>query len=215
MARPEGGYVNQKGLRILSNTEALSMTRIRRWQGNPADWQRRARIGTAVHTVTAILDCNKTTWEKAPYEWLEEWDAVDPEVKPRCLAWERFKKERRFIARLVEHTIITKTGITDFATTLDREGLLDARTPAIVELKTPKVVEPYWGPQTAGQELAVMCSQGPPKERPFRYLRIVIQLFADANYKITKYESQTDRDVFLWSLGLATWTIREYGFPKD
>jgi hypothetical protein len=211
MARPENGYVRD-GVKIVSNTEALSMTRIRRWKGNPADWERRGKIGTAVHQATALLDLQGTTWEKAPREWLADYDAVDPEVKPMVLSWERFKREAKFTPRLIEHTFFTKVGITAFATTIDREGLLNGQ-PAIVEIKTPKAVEPYWGVQLAGQELAVLGNQGPPRERPYKYSLFVAQLFSSGtvHYKLIPYRDPADRDVFMWSLGIAVWNRNHWG----
>jgi hypothetical protein len=210
MARPEGGYFTPDHVRIVSVTEALSTTRVRRWQGNPAAWERRATIGSAVHRAAAILDVNKLAWDTAPYDWLEQYDAVSPEVKPMVKAWEHFKREQAFKVRLVEHTFCpVQTGITSFATTIDREGILLGE-PAIVEIKTPKVREPYWGVQLAGQELAVVKSQGPPRERPWKYKRVVVQLFATEQYRVLYYDDPADLDVFLWSLGIAVWNNEHY-----
>lgn len=214
MSRPSEGYfVN--GVRRVSVTEALNLTRVRRWQGDRSSWQRRAEIGTAVHKAAAILDCNKQSWNTAPPHWLELYDCVSPEVMPMCLAWERFKRECYFEPRLIEHSFFDadlekhRLGIGRFATTIDREGLLRGK-PAIIEIKTPKVIEPYWGVQIAGQELAILCSQGPPRERPYHYARYVVQLRADGSYKLIPYESPNDRHVFLWSLGIALWNQANY-----
>lgn len=209
MARPPEGYWVD-GCRIISLTEALNESRVRRLQGSPAVLERRQRIGTAVHRATAVLDCNSTTWQDAPREWIEEFDAVDPEVEPFILSWEGCKRDYDFVPRLVEHTIITKTGIAQFGTTLDREGLLRGE-PAIIELKTPKVKEPWWGVQLAGQELAVICSQGPPHERPYKYQRFAAQLFSSGKPgKLIPYTDPHDKDAFLWSLGLAIWNRENY-----
>ena len=208
MRPPEGYFVG--GIRVVSVTEALNESKVRRLGGSPAVLERRQRIGTAVHRATAILDCNGTTWKAAPREWIDEFDAVDPEVEKFVLSWEGCKEVYQFMPRLVEHTIITKTGIAQFATTLDREGLLRGE-PAMIELKTPKVKEPWWGVQLAGQELAVVCSQGPPIERPHRYQRFAAQLFATGKPgKLIPYTDPKDQDVFLWSLGLAVWNRNNY-----
>lgn len=211
MARPPDGY-RRDGIRIVSVTEALSMSRVRRWRGSPADWDRRRAIGSAVHQATAILDCNKTTWDAAPWEWLEDLAQVSPEVERMTKAWEKFKVEQLFRPRLIEHSMFAKTGVTDFATTIDREGLIGTNgIPVICEIKTPKVKEPYWGVQMAGQELALLSNFGPPKERPMKYARIVTQLFATGDYKVTLYDDPIDRDVFLWALGLSVWNRNHYG----
>lgn len=223
MARPIGGYFDKGGARIISNTEALTMTKIRQWSGDPMKFERRREIGKAVHEVTAILDVNKKTLANVNPDWICDHLGYDPEVEPMCRAWDLFKKEHRFTPRKVEHTLFAKTSITQFATTLDREGLIYIGTiggvevffPAIVEIKTPKGCEPYWGIQLAGQELAMMANEGPPRERPFKYMRLVVQLAADGTYKVREYKDRFDRDVFLWALGLATWNVRNYGFRKD
>ncbi len=215
MARPANGYW-QDGVRIVSVTEALRDSKVRRLMGSVADLERRGRIGSAVHQAAAILDANRTTWDKAPREWLEPFDAVDPEVKPFVLAWEAFKRDMHFVPRLVEHTFITKTGITQFATTLDREGLLMG-APAIVEIKTPKKIEPWWGVQLAGQALATTCALGPPLVRPYKYKRWVAQIFSSGRrqYKPVPYEDEREFDVFLWSLGLAVWNREHYRMAGD
>jgi hypothetical protein len=127
-------------------------------------------------------------------------------------AWELCKRNEDFVPTLVEHTFCpVQTGITVFATTLDRVGLRRG-APAIVELKTPKVAEPYWGVQLAGQELAVLAAQGPPLDPPHRYERWAAQLFATGKYKLIPYDDPLDREVFLWALGLSTWIANKYGF---
>ena len=209
MARPENGYWRD-GVRIVSVTEAIHNSGVRRMMGSQADIERRQRIGSAVHKLTAIMDFNQTTWDKAPAEWLDEYAAVSPEVCGFVKAWERFKAEMEFVPRLIEHSFITATGIAKFATTIDREGLLGGR-PALVEIKTPKAIEPWWGVQLAGQELAVTCAQGPPIERPYRYQRIVAQISASGKFRPIPYDDPADRDVFMWSLGLATWRRAAYG----
>lgn len=215
MARPEGGYF-QGGVRITSVTEALTLSRVRRWSGDPSGWERRRMIGSAVHTVTAILDCNKTTWAAAPRDWTEEYEAVDPvEVPLLVRAWEICKREVNFVPRRIEHSLFAKLrdGVTPFATTLDREGLILTGEPAIVEIKTPKVAEKYWGVQLAGQEQAQVWNEGPPRTRPYKYKRFVAQLFARERnpYHLIPYESPLDLGIFEASMVLAVWNTREYG----
>jgi hypothetical protein len=214
VARPECGYINEKGVRIVSVTEALSASRVRRWSGKPSAWARRAEIGSAVHKATAILDVNSLTWDAAPREWIEPYDAVSREVRAFCLSWEKLKRESDFVPRLIEHTLFAKSGVINFATTLDRIGLL-AGAPAIIELKTPKVVEPYWGPQLAGQEEALMQTFGPPTIRPFKYTRWAAQLFSNGKCgRLVPFTDLNDRNVFLWSLGIAVWTRNNYGISE-
>jgi len=198
------------------------MSRVRRWGGKPQSWARRATIGSAVHNATAILDCNGQTWDTAPREWIEPYDSVDREVAGFVRSWEECKASNKIILTgapgipmggLVEHTLFAKSGITPFATTLDRVGLVDANLPAIIELKTPKAVEPYWGPQLAGQEEAMLQTFGPPVRPPYKYLRLVAQLFATGKPgKLIEHADKRDREVFLWSLGLATWNVEVYGW---
>jgi len=197
-------------VRVVSVTEALNASRVRRWAGNPADWARRAQIGTAVHRALAILDCNGVSWEGAIPDWIAEFDAVSPEVKPMCLAWECFKAEHHFKPRLIEHTFFAKDGITEFVTTIDREGLMDG-LPSIVEIKTPKIWEPYWGVQLAGQEIAVLSVQGPPRERPYRYQRVAVQVRADRSYRLRVFDKPSDYAIFRCSLTIAVWNRNEYG----
>jgi len=209
MARPENGYWRD-GVHIVSNTEALSATRVRRWSGNKTTWDRRARIGSAVHIAAAILDCNNKTWDDAPREWIEPYDAVSPEVRGFCLAWERCKREEQIVVKLVEHSLFAKVDLSDFATTVDRVGLRRGE-PAIIELKTPKAAEPYWGIQLAGQELAVIANLGPPTARPFRYQRWAAQLFATGKYKLIPYSDPQDFVIFRQSLNIAIWNANNYG----
>ena len=214
MSRPLEGYW-QDGVKIVSVTEAINESKVRRMMGSPADIERRQRIGSAVHQVTAILDLNGRTWDNAPDEWLDPFNAVSPEVSGFVKAWERFKLEMEFIPRLVEHTITPKDWkypqavFAKFATTLDREGLLRGR-PAIVEIKTPKVKEPWWGVQLAGQQLALQCSEGVPLHPAYFWERYVAQIFADGKFNPIQYTKEEDRDVFLWSLGLTVWNRRHY-----
>jgi len=213
VSRPPNGYW-KNNLRIVSVTEALSASRVRRWAGKPSAWARRAEIGSAVHKATAILDVNGLTWDAASREWVEPYDAVSREVRGFCLSWEKLKRECDFVPVLIEHTLFAKSGITDFATTLDRVGLL-AGAQAIIELKTPKVVEPYWGPQLAGQEEALMQTFGPPTDRPFKYTRWAAQLFSSGKCgRLVPFTDPNDRNVFLWSLGIAVWTINAYGYSR-
>lgn len=183
--------------------------------GSPADIERRQRIGSAVHQVTAILDCNGILFKDAKPEWLEPYLSISPEVEGFIKAWEKFKRDMDFKPVLVEHTITPKDWhypemvFAKFATTLDRAGMLRG-CPALVELKTPKIAEPWWGVQLAGQELALLCSNGSPVVRPYKYCRFVAQLFSSGKYKPIMYEDSSDRDVFLWSLGLTTWNRRAY-----
>jgi hypothetical protein len=219
VARPPEGYYKDQ-VRIISNTEALNLSRVRRWSGKPESWDRRRTIGSAVHNLTAILDVNGRTWADAPPDWLDPYASVDREVEGFVLSWEACKREYNIQLRnckgipqggLIEHTLFAKSGITEFATTLDRVGLEDGR-PAIIELKTPKVQEPYWGPQLAGQEIALIQTLGPPTIRPYSYMRLVAQLFASGKCgKLVEYKQKTDYDVFLWSLGIAVFNLNAYG----
>jgi hypothetical protein len=214
MSRPAQGYWDN-GIRVVSVTEAIHESKVRRMMGSPADIERRQRIGSAVHQVTAILDLNGKTWDNAPNEWLEPFNAVSPEVAGFVKAWERFKREMEFIPRLVEHTITPKDWkhpqavYANFATTLDREGLLRGR-PAIVEIKTPKVKEPWWGVQLAGQQLALQCSEGLPIHPPYYWEQYVAQIFADGKFNCIPYTDESYREVFLCSLSLAIWNRRAY-----
>jgi hypothetical protein len=160
--------------------------------------------------VTAVLDVNKETWATAPRDWIEPFNAIDQEVEGFVRAWERFKATKKFKPILIEHSLFARSGVTVFATTLDRVGLLDGR-PAIVEIKTPKVAEPYWGVQLAGQEEALVQNLGPPTTRPFKYERVVAQLFANGTHREILYRDPNDRNVFLWSLGIAVWNKNNYG----
>ena len=212
MPRPANGDW-ENGVRLVSVTEALSETKVRRWGGNPAVWENRARIGSAVHNAAAVLDCNGWTWDTAPEGEMDEYDAVSREVEPFVRAWESFRRNENFIPQYIEHSIITISGATKFATTLDRAGLLNGE-PALVEIKTPKKAEPYWGVQLAGHELALMCAFGPPKVRPYKWKRYVCQLFSSGKkpYRLIPYEDYRDREVFLQALGLAVWNRNNYGF---
>jgi len=200
------------GRRIVSVTEALNLAGVRRLVGyDEAQTAWRGLIGSAVHKATAFMDINRFTWDAMPPEIRDRWDSVSPEVAPYSRAWTEFKIREGFVPRRVEYRIAPKHGSIQFGMTLDREGLLRG-VPYIIDLKTPKKQEPWWGVQLAGYELGMIALHAMPAEPPFQWKRAALRLTPESSppYRLIPYEDPVDFDVFRWALGISVWAKNNY-----
>jgi hypothetical protein len=198
--------------RVPSVTESLNFVGARKLVGyneSQAIW--RGVIGTAVHRATAFIDINHISWKQIPPDVRDPWDSLSPEVGDFCWCYEEFKRRERFVPRRVEHRLIGKLGDLPFGMTLDREGLL-AGIPIILDLKTPKKEEPWWGVQLAGYDIGMRYIYKMPAERPYRWKRFALRLLPGAAvpYRLIPFTKQMDYDVFTWALGLTTWCRNNY-----
>ena len=200
------------GRRIWSVTESLSTAGVRRLVGyDEAAIAWRGMIGSAVHKATAFGDLNHLDWDSFPPDVRDPWDSLSPEVGEFSWCYEEFKRRERFVPRRVEYRVIGKLGALRFGMTLDREGLL-AGVPVILDIKTPKKQEPWWGVQLGGYDIGMRSLHGMPPERPYRWARYALRLLpgADVPYRLIPYADQSDYDVFTWALGLTAWYHNNY-----
>lgn len=123
-----------------------------------------------------------------------DYDALDDELKPYVMAWERFlagddTREVLRIEQRVWHTALR------FAGTLDRTILMGTtKRKYVLDIKTGSAA-PWHQLQTAGY---AECLVG-------LWCRASIILYDDASYHFNVHDSRSDRDVFRSALNLYHW----------
>ncbi len=124
-----------------------------------------------------------------------DYDALDDELKPYVMAWERFLVENEVEIEHVELRVCSPTR--RFAGTLDREILLK-KSRWILDIKTG--AKPAWhGLQTAGY---ASCRVG-------WYRRAGIILRDDGSYRFIEHSDLNDREVFYAGLNLYHWKAKK------
>lgn len=152
----------------------------------PADVLRAAcEFGTNVHKATEL-------WDQGD---LDE-DALDPALEPWLEGWKKFLSESGFHVRNIESRVHSKKY--GYAGTLDRDGILNGKM-VILDIKTPTVVNPSTGPQTAAYQQAVEEMTGEKIKG-----RYAVQLKANG-YKLISYTDKNDFNTFLSCLNVTIW----------
>lgn len=122
-----------------------------------------------------------------------DYDALDDELKPYVMAWEKFLVDANVRIDHIELKVANRRR--RYAGTLDRDARLDnSLTPWIIDIKTGAKAA-WHGLQTAGYAGCV---------RGHRW-RASIILQDDATYKFEEHTGASDRDVFLSALNLYHW----------
>lgn len=141
--------------------------------------------GSAVHLATHYLDEDG------------EIGSMDEELHGYVNAYVDFKNEWEMEPLLSEMRLYHP--LLMFAGTPDRDSIVQGKR-AIVELKTGEL--PFWcGIQTAAQELLLQAWD----TEPVRRVRLGVQLSSDGKYKVKKYESPYDVQVFRHALSIVQW----------
>lgn len=185
---------------ILSVTQVLDSVGIVDYSDAPTElMSRKSKLGRAVHTAAEYIDAPKSELD---------WDTVDERIVPYIVGWEEFCADTNFVPQLVEFRGCVKLPQGEVGFTVDRVGLLNGELSVILEIKCTCQEEQSWAIQLAAYELCLLQlghkSQGAPA-----FMRAAVQLLKERvngkNYKVYIYENRMDRNVFQWSLALATW----------
>ena len=179
--------------RILDHAGLVSYDMVRR-----EILERKSTIGTLVHLATKFHD--KGTLD---------WSSLDKFTKGRTEAWAQFRKDKKFVPRVIEEQFIAMVNGMTYGMTVDREGLLDHK-PCIVEIKTSAKVEKWFRIQTAGYALGLPDPEGiggSPHHLFTRRRRFVVQLFDDGDYYAEEYKDPQDAAIFISSLHVTNWKL--------
>lgn len=139
-------------------------------------------FGTNVHGATELWDGGV----------LDE-EALDPALAPWLAGWKKFKAESGF--EIVATELRVHSAKYRYAGMLDRVGVLNGKR-VIVDIKTPMVVSPSTGPQTAGYQQAYEELTGDKIKG-----RFAVQLSPD-NYRLIPYKDPNDFNVFISCLNI-------------
>lgn len=182
------------GGRVLPSVTYL-INWMNRYAGVPDDVLERARqIGDAVHLATALHD----------QDILDE-SSVDPVVSPYLAAWKQFRLDAAFTPTFIERPIYSPRH--SFGTTPDRAGTFaKLMEKAVLEIKTTATILPSCGPQTAAQKQAMVEHRLLLPTAP----RYTVQLCPEKTppYRLVKHTDANDLSVFLSSLNMHNWRLR-------
>lgn len=145
-----------------------------------------AEFGTHVHLATELWDQGELVEEE-----------LDHALIPYLDAWKSFVLESGFVYSHIESRIFSKH--LRYAGTLDRVGFMNGKT-VIIDIKTPSVVHPSTGPQTAAYQFAHEEMTGEKIKG-----RYAVQLKGDGKYKLIPYTDKNDFNVFLCCLNIIKW----------
>ena len=173
------------GIVLPSVTKIIQVAGLVDFSKVPADVLQRAQErGTAIHTACELYDRDKL-----------DYASLDPVVWPYLEAWIKFKQQTGFLVKFSETIVYSRHG---YAGRLDRLGMMES-TPAIIDIKTSKIISQATGVQTAAYLHA--CHErglfGMAKEK---YKRFAIHLYDNGKYEIEPYDSPQDWPVFLAAL---------------
>lgn len=209
------------GERVVSVTEALRIAGLVDFSDIPVSrLEQAAERGTIVHAAIAALE-GGTGAEVGPFA--PDW--IDPYIH----AFERFKADTGFQARLVERAVVCKRF--RFAGRLDLAGDLNDH-PALIDIKTSQTIPPWVALQTMGYQLGLeehvrehveddglrafprfWLDEQPGKWPGMR--RYALRLLPDGKYTLYRFTDAGDRADFLAVLRVAAWQLRYGGWVLD
>ena len=129
---------------------------------------------------------------------------------PFVAAYEKLKGETKWKPKAVE--LVVGSPKLGYAGKVDQVGTMQ-RAVAIVDIKTGDgSVDPYWGIQLAGYEIAWREQTGAAWNKKVR--RFVFQLRSDGNYRIYPMEDPADATIFVAHLNIWKWKLR-YGLEVE
>jgi hypothetical protein len=198
-------YRDTAGQPILSVTQVLDSCGIIDYPDEAKEamtWK--SDLGKAVHTACEFID--------TPDKGELDWGNVDSRCVPYILAYETFCEEANFTATHVELAGAVRLPQGPTAFTLDRIGMMGGFS-AIVDLKCTTQIEKSCQVQLAGYEDCILALGYKPEGSP-TFKRLAVQLKPDGKYKCYPYHDPTDKNVWRWSLALATWKMRQ-GYRLD
>jgi hypothetical protein len=184
-------YRDAKGNRVPSVTQILKRTGLVSYDQVQADiLENRRNLGEIVHRDTQELDTGELSFS-----------ATRKDAQPYVNAWKKFKRECNVQILESEVAEVVAYNAMPFGMTTDRHAIVNGRE-AVLEIKTSKAREHWWGLQLAGYDLGM--GQCPAQLYRDRY---VIQLREDETYRMWKYDDENDYHAFQWALALTYWML--------
>lgn len=142
------------------------------------------------------------------HHWIEVLDeggevsAVEPSVLGRLRAYQTFRDAEVFRREWSERTIVSQ--LYHFAGRPDLFGRIGgASLPAVIDVKPPGPVQPWWPVQVAGYAIAIESALGIPY-----VLGFVLELGNDGRFKLRPRITRDDRHDFLAALRVAQFRLR-------
>lgn len=155
--------------------------------------ERKARLGTAVHSATELFDLDD----------LDE-SCLHPEVAPYLDGWKRFREDTGFAPALIERRVHHRS--LGYAGTLDRIGTMGT-TAVLIDIKTSATLYPSYGPQLWAYQEALKCD--PNYTGPTELQKHCLQLTPDGKYKLSpQYNDPADWRVFVALLTVRNWRMK-------
>src|SRR3990167_2299028 len=132
--------------------------------------------GKLVHLACEYLD-----------KWCLDWDSVDPEIKPRVEAYQKFKEDYKFVPRMIEQPVHSHR--LNVACTPDREGYIEHH-PAVIEIKNGG--RQKW--HRLQLSIQYICIMEESETIPVMAYRYTLELKCDGAYKFMRFkEDESDR----------------------
>ena len=164
---------------------------------------RKSSLGTAVDLACHQLD--------TPEQGTLDWNTLHPEAMGYVLAYEKFKREQKFVvAGSKIQGIATVRGM-KYGYEIDKRGFM-GRFATILDLKCAAQEQPLWCLQLAGYELVESPSQAlrdagcdDPHRMMNGWWRCALILRPDGTYKVYQYRDPRDKDMFLCALACVWW----------
>lgn len=180
-------YVESTRAHQVNGLPIPSVTQILKATGVSADFShvdpivldRKRQIGQAVHVATHYND-----------EGDLDAQTIAPEVRPYLEAWQRFRRDRDFVPRLLETVVYSQAH--HYIGRFDRFGSVHLRSAVLLDIKIGDPDAASADLQTAGYLVALL------EERPELTAAIErwsVQLCADGRYRLRMYprHGRTDR----------------------
>ena len=191
-------YRDARGNRVPSVTQTLKRTGLVSYEQVQADiLENRRNLGEIVHRDTAEIDTGEISFSP-----------TRKDAQPYVNAWKKFLRESNVKILGIEVADIATVNGMPYGYTFDRVAIVNGRE-AILELKTSATKEHWWGVQAAGYDLALpQCSSQLHRDR------YVIQLRDDEQYRMWKYDDESDYLIFQFALATCWWCMN-HGYSID